>query len=113
MSKPVFDLDAAESELPGAPAGLSHALNLLLLAIAQSSLSGAGPLLDRFTSMHADYLAQLQSRARESEAHLSALDPFAHAARMIYRRLSALDGEQSSQLRDEQNAHRGSSMSLH
>jgi N-acetylglucosamine kinase-like BadF-type ATPase len=112
MSKPEFDLDLAEGELPGAPAGLAHALNQLLQAIGRSHPQ-AGTLLDEFTAMHAGYLAQLQARARESEAHVEALDPFAQAARMIYRRLSALDAEQSSKLRAGHDAHRGSSLSVH
>jgi hypothetical protein len=112
MSKPKFDLDRAEAELASAPAGLAHALNLLLLAIGRGQ-AGVGALLDEFTALHADYLAQLQARARDDETRVEDLEPFAQAARMIYRRLSALDAEQSARLRLEQREHHASSMSLH
>jgi hypothetical protein len=47
-------------------AGFAHGLHLLLLAIARTN-PAVGALLDEFTSMHAEYLAEMQrSRATTS-----------------------------------------------
>ena len=80
-------------------AGFAHGLNLLLLAIAKTN-PAVGALLDEFTAMHAEYLAELQALARDSDEHRNSVERFSQAARQIYKRLSALDGEQSSALRD-------------
>lgn len=100
MKKPKFDLANAISGMGLEPAGFAHALNLLLLAIGKGN-PAVGALLDEFTALHADYLAQLQALARESNSdeHLQALENFSQSARLIYKRLSALDAEQSAILR--------------
>ena len=83
----------AEAE-PGSE-GFAHALNLLVLAIRRTNPS-VGPLLDEFTSMHADYLGQLRALPPESPEHARVLADFQAAARQVYRRLSELQAEQST-----------------
>ncbi|MEO8161826.1 MAG: hypothetical protein ABI588_10435 [Arenimonas sp.] len=100
MSKSKHDVANA---LPGVEldsAGFAHGLHLLMLAIARTN-PAVGALLDEFTSMHAEYLAELQALARDSEEYLPVLEKFSRSARLIYQRLSTLDGEQSSSLRSQ------------
>ena len=111
MSKPKHDVANALPEVELDSAGFAHGLHLLLLAIARTNPS-VGALLDEFTSMHAEYLAELQALAREDEAYLPVLDKFTRSARLIYQRLSKLDAEQSSALR-EHLLHPGASALLH
>lgn len=98
MSKPKHDPAHALPEVELEAAGFAHGLHLLLLAIARTNPS-VGALLDEFTAMHADYLAKLQALARDSEAYLPVLEQFTRSARLIYKRLSELDTEQSAALR--------------
>ena len=98
MSKPKHDVANA---LPGVEldsAGYAHGLHLLLLAIARTN-PNVGALLDEFTSMHAEYHAELQQLAREDAAYVPVLERFAQSTRLLYQRLSALDAEQSANLR--------------
>ena len=90
-----FDLARIVAEAEPGTEGFSHALNLLVLAIRRTNPS-IGPLLDEFTSMHSDYLAQLRSLPRESPEHARVLADFQSAARDVYRRLSELHAEQSA-----------------
>ena len=77
-------------------AGFGHALHLLLMAIAKTN-PAAGPLLDEFTSMHADYLRDLKT-ASGGENPAQATDNFVLASRLIYRRLSdQLSRQQAAQ----------------
>ena len=99
MSKPKFDPATALPEVELDSAGFAHGLHLLLLAIARTNPS-VGALLDEFTSMHAEYLAELQSVAREQEEYLPVLEKFSRSARLIYQRLSMLDAEQCAALRE-------------
>ena len=69
MSKPKHDVANALPEVELDSAGFAHGLHLLLLAIARTNPS-VGALLDEFTSMHAEYLAELQGVAREQEDYL-------------------------------------------
>ena len=111
MSKPKHD---AANALPGVEldsAGFAHGLHLLLLAIARTN-PAVGALLDEFTAMHAEYLAELQALAREDADYLPVLEKFSRSARLIYQRLSKLDGEQSSALR-EQLQHPAAAALLH
>jgi hypothetical protein len=101
MSKPKHDAVNALPEVELDSAGFAHGLHLLLLAIARIN-SAVGPLLDEFTSMHAEYLAELQALAREDEAYLPVLEKFTRSARMIYQRLSRIDAEQAATLREQQ-----------
>lgn len=96
-----FDLARAVADAEPGSEGFAHALNLLVLAIRRTN-PAVGPLLDEFTSMHADYLAELRKLPPDSEEHRRSLDRFAEAARQIYKRLSTLDREQSSALRETQ-----------
>jgi hypothetical protein len=100
MSKPKHDVANALPEVELDSAGFAHGLHLLLLAIARTNPS-VGALLDEFTSMHAEYLAELQAAARENEEYLPVLEKFTRSARLIYQRLSKLDAEQSSALREQ------------
>lgn len=100
MSKPKHDVVNALPEVELDSAGFAHGLNLLLKAIAKTNPS-VGALLDEFTATHAEYLAELQAVARDSEEYLPVLEKFTRSARMIYKRLSALDAEQSSALRSK------------
>jgi hypothetical protein len=100
MSKPKHDVAKALKEVEMDSAGFAHGLHLLLLAIARTN-PAVGALLDEFTSMHAEYLAELQAVAREDEAYLPVLEKFSRSARLIYQRLSKLDAEQSSALREQ------------
>ena len=111
MSKPKHDVANALPEVELDSAGFAHGLHLLLLAIARTNPS-VGALLDEFTSMHAEYLAELQSVAREQEQYLPVLEKFTRSARLIYQRLSALDAAQSAALR-EQVSHPCASALLH
>ena len=111
MSKPKHDVANALPEVELDSAGFAHGLHLLLLAIARTNPS-VGALLDEFTSMHAEYLAELQAVAREDAAYLPVLDKFTRSARLIYQRLSALDAEQSAALR-EQLQHPAASAMVH
>ena len=111
MKKPKHDVADAFPGLPLESAGFAHALNLLLLAIGRTN-PAVGALLDEFTSMHAEYLAEVQALARESDEYLQVMEKFSEASRLIYKRLSALDADQSAALRDEQ--HRpANSISVH
>ena len=101
MSKPKHDVANALPEVELDSAGFAHGLHLLLLAIARTT-PGAGALLDEFTSMHAEYHAELQQLAREDADYVPVLEKFARSTRLLYQRLSALDAEQSLQLRREQ-----------
>lgn len=94
-----FDLAKAVADAEPGSEGFAHALNLLVLAIRRTN-PAVGALLDEFTSMHADYLAELRQLPPDSDEHRNSVDRFSQAARQIYKRLSALDGEQSSALRD-------------
>jgi hypothetical protein len=111
MSKPKHDVTTALPEVELDSAGFAHGLHLLLLAIARTN-PAVGVLLDEFTSMHAEYLAELQAAAREDAAYLPVLEKFTRSARLIYQRLSKLDGEQSAALR-EQLQHPYASALLH
>ena len=92
-------------------AGFAHGLNLLLLAIAKTNPS-VGTLLDEFTAIHAEYLAEIQALARKSDDYLDVLERFSESAKLIYKRLSALDAEQSAAMRSAE-AHPGSSARIH
>ena len=98
MSKPKHDVTNALPEVELDSAGFAHGLHLLLLAIARTN-PAVGPLLDEFTSMHAEYLAELQSVAREQEQYLPVLEKFTRSARLVYQRLIQLDAEQAAGLR--------------
>jgi len=111
MKKPKYDAAAAFPGLPLESAGFAHALNLLLLAIGKTN-PAVGALLDEFTSMHAEYLAEVQALARESDEYLQVLEKFSEASKLIYKRLSNLDAEQSSALRAEQQGP-ANSVSVH
>ena len=111
MSKPKYDPANALPEVELDSAGFAHGLHLLLLAIARTNPS-VGALLDEFTSMHAEYLAELQALARENEDYLPVLEKFTRSARMIYQRLSKIDAEQSATLR-ERLAHPLASAMVH
>ena len=111
MSKPKHDVENAVPEVELESAGFAHGLNLLLKAIAKTNPS-VGALLDEFTATHAEYLAELQAVARDSEEYLPVLEKFTRSARMIYKRLSALDTEQSNSLR-AQLQHPAASALIH
>lgn len=111
MSKPKHDVANALPEVELDSAGFAHGLNLLLLAIAKTN-PAVGALLDEFTAMHAEYLAELQALARDSEEYLPVLEKFTRSARLIYKRLSALDADQSAALRS-QIAHPAASALIH
>jgi hypothetical protein len=100
MSKPKHDVANALTDVELDSAGFAHGLHLLLLAIARTNPS-VGALLDEFTSMHAEYLAELQAVAREKDEYLPVLEKFSRSARLIYQRLSAIDAEQSASLREK------------
>jgi len=109
--KPKYNVERAFPDLALESAGFAHGMNLLLLAIAKTN-PAIGVLLDEFTAMHAEYLAELQGVARDSVEHPQVLEKFSQAAKLIYKRLSALDSEQSSKLcAGQQDA--ASSMSVH
>lgn len=109
--KPKYHVDRAFPDLALESAGFAHGTNLLLLAIAKTN-PAVGALLDEFTAMHAEYLAELQALARESDEHLQVLEKFSQAAKLIYKRLSALDAEQSSRQHAGQQ-ETASSISVH
>ena len=90
-----FDLARVVAEAEPGSEGFAHALNLLVLAIRRTN-PAVGPLLDEFTSMHADYLGQLRALPPESPEHARLLADFQGAARQIYRRLSELQAEQAA-----------------
>lgn len=98
MSKPKHDAANALPDVELESAGFAHGLNLLLLAIAKTN-PAVGALLDEFTAMHADYLAELQALARDDQEYLQVLEKFTRSARLIYKRLSAIDADQSAALR--------------
>ena len=100
MSKPKHDVANALPEVELDSAGFAHGLHLLLLAIARTN-PAIGALLDEFTSMHAEYLAELQAVARDRDDYLPVLEKFTRSSRLIYQRLSKLDAEQSAALREE------------
>ena len=102
MSKSKYDVANALPEVELDSAGFAHGTHLLLLAIARTN-PAAGALLDEFTSMHAEYYAELQQLAREDAAYVPVLEQFARSARMIYKRLSTLDTEQAASLRAQQD----------
>ena len=112
MSKPKHDVENAVPEVELESAGFAHGLNLLLKAIAKTNPS-VGALLDEFTATHAEYLAELQAVARDSEEYLPVLEKFTRSARMIYKRLSALDAEQSAALRSQLHQHPAASALIH
>ena len=101
MKKPKYDVANAVPGTDPGSAGFAHALNLLLLAIGKTN-PAVGALLDEFTSMHGEYLAEVQALARDSDEYLQVMEKFSEAAKLIYKRLSVLDSEQSSALRAEQ-----------
>ena len=111
MKKTKLDVTRSIADLDLEPAGFAHALNLLLLAIAKTN-PAVGTLLDEFTATHADYLAQLQGLARESDDCIQAMHQFSQASKLIYQRLSKLDSEQSKALRAH-HGHAASSALLH
>jgi len=111
MSKPKHDVANAVPEVELDSAGFAHGLHLLLLAIARTN-PAVGALLDEFTASHAEYLAELQAMARDDEAWLPVLEKFTRSARMIYKRLSAIDAEQSAALR-AQTQHPSASGLIH
>lgn len=89
---------AGEQDFP--IAGFGHALHLLLMAIARTNPS-AGPLLDEFTAMHADYLRDLKT-ASGGGAPAQATDNFVLASRLIYKRLSDLQSRQAASSRSDE-----------
>ena len=97
--KTKFDLVKAVADADPGTEGFAHALNLLVLAIRRTN-PAVGSLLDEFTSMHADYLAELRQLPPGSDQHQRSMERFTQAARQIYRRLSELDGEQASRQRE-------------
>ena len=99
MSKRKLDVANALPEVELDSAGFAHGLHLLLLAIARTN-PAVGALLDEFTSMHAEYHAELQQLAREDADYLPVLERFARSTRLIYKRLSELDAQQSAALRE-------------
>jgi hypothetical protein len=101
MSKPKHDVANALKEVEMDSAGFAHGLHLLLLAIARTN-PAVGALLDEFTSMHAEYHAELQQLARENADYIPVMEQFARSARMIYQRLAALDSELWAQLGSKQ-----------
>lgn len=105
------DLLDGIADLEFDPAGLAHALNLLMRAIGRTQ-ANAGTLLDEFTAMHAQYLAQSQELARASQAHVQAMQEFSMLSRSIYRRSGAMAEAQSAQKRDAES-HPASSASIH
>jgi hypothetical protein len=111
MSKRKTDVANALPEIELDSAGFAHGLNLLLLAIAKTN-PAVGALLDEFTAVHADYLAEMQALAREDADYLPVLENFTRSARMIYKRLSELDNEQSAALRS-QSQHPATSALIH
>jgi hypothetical protein len=92
-----FDLARVVVEAEPGSEGFAHALNLLVLAIRRTNPS-VGPLLDEFTSMHADYLRQLRALPPDAPERTPLLAAFQVAARQIYQRLSELQAEQSTPL---------------
>jgi hypothetical protein len=102
MSKPKYDPANALPEVELDSAGFAHGLHLLLLAIARTN-PAVGALLDEFTSMHAEYLAELQSLAREDERYLPVLEKFTRSARLNNPRLTKIAPEQWPALRDHQH----------
>lgn len=111
MKKIKLDVTRSVADLDLEPAGFAHALNLLLLAIGKTN-PAVGALLDEFTATHADYLAQLQGLARESDDYIPVMHQFSQASKLIYKRLSKLDSEQSQALRVN-HAHAASSARVH
>ena len=69
-------------------------------------------MLDEFTALHAEYHAELQTLARESDEYLQVLQSFSQASKLVYQRLSSLDSEQSTALRAGQQGP-ATSMSVH
>lgn len=112
MTKSKFDVSSVGSELDGAAAGIAHSLNLLMLAVAKSH-PAVGTLLDEFTALHADYLAEIQALARDSAASIQVLEAFTASAKQIYQRMSALDDQQARRLRAEQQELSGRSLRVH
>ena len=102
MSKPKHDVANALPEVELDSAGFAHGLHLLLLAIARTN-PAAGALLDEFTSMHAEYHAELQQLARDKAEYVPVLEQFARSARLIYKRLSELDARKAANLRSQQD----------
>jgi hypothetical protein len=93
-----YDVANALADLPIDSPGHSHALNLLLLALAKVN-PAAGALLDEFTSMHAEYLLELQALAPDSADRAKILEDFASSAKAIYKRLSSIEAKRSDELR--------------
>ena len=98
-----FDLARVIAEAQPGTEGFAHALNLLVLAIRRTNPS-VGPLLDEFTSLHADYHVQLRALSPDSPEHARLLADFQTAARQIYRRLSELQAEQAAPLAEPLHA---------
>lgn len=111
MKKPKYDVAKFLPDLDPEAAGFAHGLNLLMLAIAKTN-PAVGALLDEFTAMHAEYLAEVQALARESERLVPAMERFSQSAKIIYQRLSELDAEQSAAMRVA-DAHPASSARIH
>ena len=105
MNKQKYAVEKVAVNLSPEAAGVAHVLNLLMLAVGKTN-PALGSLLDEFTSMHAEYLAELRSLAEGSADSGRLLQEFSASAREIYQRLRVLDNEQSAQLkaREEQSA---------
>lgn len=101
MKKPKYDVEKAIIDLPMDPPGFAHGLNLLLLAIGKTN-PAIGTLLDEFTSMHAEYLAELQAQAPASIEHMQVVKLFTESTKLIYKRLRRLEAGQSAMLRTQQ-----------
>lgn len=91
---------AADQDFP--IAGFGHALHLLLMAIAKTN-PAVGPMLDEFTSMHADYLRDLKTTSGGDEP-AQATGNFVLASRLIYKRLSDQLSRQQAAQRSEERA---------
>jgi hypothetical protein len=100
MSKPKHDVANALPEVELDSAGFAHGLHLLLLAIARTNPS-VGAFLDEYSCLQFCCVHLLNPHAREDEAYLPVLEKFSRSARLIYQRLSKLDAEQSSALREQ------------
>jgi len=111
MKKLNYDVAKFLPDLDPEAAGFAHGLNLLLLAIAKTNPS-VSALLDEFTAMHAEYLAEIQALAMESDQFVPAMEQFSQSAKLVYKRLSELDAEQSAAMRVA-DTHPASSARIH
>jgi len=108
MNNPKYAVEKVAPNLSPEAAGVAHGLNLLMLAIAKTN-PAVGSLLDEFTSMHAEYLAELRALAQESIEYGQVLQQFSSSAKEIYQRLRSLDAEQTAKLNAVQNESAASS----